>query len=381
MPSHHGERTEARRRPRGTENKKQQANRFFAEPPAAFIYTAPSPAKRHLSSLLLSLTLFLASVSLLLGTATAQHVDDRHPRAPSIALNPHLDLTDPAWKGPSFLVVDKRPAPPPPSMHLLRRDGEAESSSPASKTLGTDPNASSQTAIASPFDTALGNNFTAPCAAWFRSFLHNNSVIDCHPLSLLLQTSSSFFDASKSFARITTTLEATCNINSSECLGVMNNFARAVRDESNCAVDYANDNPSVLQAYNGLVAYQPLYQAGCLRDDSGNYCFANAITNASAVTDSYPYYLPLGVALPGGARPSCSPCLQDTMAIFSSFTGNATQPISRTYNDAAQHMEMYCGPTFVNQSASPLKGAASAPIVPFTGTLSLLIMAVVYWLV
>lgn len=66
------------------------------------------------------------------------------------------------------------------------------------------------------------------------------------------------------------------------------------------------------------------------------------------------------------------------MAIFSSFAGNATQPISRTYNDAAQRMEMYCGPTFVNQSAAPLKGAASGPVVPYTGTLSLLILAFIY---
>jgi hypothetical protein len=42
--------------------------------------------------------------------------------------------------------------------------------------------------------------------------------------------------------------------------------------DSNCAVDYGNDNPQVLQAYNGLVAYEPLYQASCLRDDEGSYC-------------------------------------------------------------------------------------------------------------
>lgn len=52
----------------------------------------------------------------------------------------------------------------------------------------------------------------------------------------------------------------------------MASFAREIREETNCAVDYANDNPSVLQAYNGLIAYQPLYQAGCLRDVEGNYC-------------------------------------------------------------------------------------------------------------
>ena len=108
--------------------------------------------------------------------------------------------------------------------------------------------------------------------------------------------------------------------------------------------------------------------------------FANAITNASAVTDSYPYYLPLGVSLPGGARPSCSTCLQNTMSIFSSFAGNTTQPISRTYSNAAQQLEINCGPTFVNQSATPLKAAASGPVVPLTGTMYILITFFFYFL-
>ncbi|KAF2205914.1 hypothetical protein GQ43DRAFT_361348 [Delitschia confertaspora ATCC 74209] len=270
-------------------------------------------------------------------------------------------------------------------MYLLRRaDGTSSAASP-SKTLATAPKTStSEFPIPRPFDTsALGNNFTAPCSVWFKKFLSNDMMNACHPFSLLLQTSSSFFDASKSFARITNTLEATCNVNTTICLPVMQDFAQQIRDESNCAVDYANDNPSVVQAYNGLIAYQPLYQASCLRDSGGSYCFANAITNASAVTDSYPYYLPLGVTLPGGARPTCSTCLQDTMAIFSSFAGNTTQPISRTYSDAAQHIDMICGPTFVNKTATPLKAGAPsgrAADMPVTGTVTLLTMLVLYYL-
>jgi hypothetical protein len=52
----------------------------------------------------------------------------------------------------------------------------------------------------------------------------------------------------------------------------MNGLARELVAETNCAVDYSNDNPQVLQAYNGLVAYEPLYQASCLRDSEGSYC-------------------------------------------------------------------------------------------------------------
>jgi hypothetical protein len=42
--------------------------------------------------------------------------------------------------------------------------------------------------------------------------------------------------------------------------------------ETACRTDYHNDNPVVLQAYNGLVAYKPAYQASCLRDNKGSYC-------------------------------------------------------------------------------------------------------------
>jgi hypothetical protein len=194
------------------------------------------------------------------------------------------------------------------------------------------------------------------------------------PILMATQTSSAFFDASKSFVRITQTLEATCKSNLTTCRNIMNNRARGLISNNNCGVDYANDNPQVLQAYNGLLAYEPLYQASCLRDASGSYCYANAVTNSSATTDSYPYYLPLGVSLPGGARPTCNSCLQDAMAIFSSFAGNNTQPVSKTYNAAAQQIDLACGPTFVNKTAIPLKGAASGTTPSLIPTISLIMV-------
>src|SRR5690242_9919615 len=87
-----------------------------------------------------------------------------------------------------------------------------------------------------------------------------------------IKTSSSFFDASKSFFRITQTLEATCAINESQCTATLDGFARELLADTACKTDYNNDNPIVIQAYNGLVAYKPSYQASCLRDDDGNYC-------------------------------------------------------------------------------------------------------------
>lgn len=85
--------------------------------------------------------------------------------------------------------------------------------------------------------------------------------------------------------------------------------------------------------------------------------------------------------MPGGARPTCNSCLQDAMAIFSSFAGNSTQPISKTYDGAAGQIAISCGPNFVNRTATPLKGAAGpGPSASLTPTLTLITMLLVYWL-
>jgi len=62
------------------------------------------------------------------------------------------------------------------------------------------------------------------------------------------------------------------------------------------------------------------------------------------------------------------------MAIFSSFADNSTQPISKTYNSAAQQIDVGCGPTFVNKTAVPLKGAASGTSAALLPSLTLLMI-------
>ena len=92
---------------------------------------------------------------------------------------------------------------------------------------------------------------------------------------------------------------------------------------------------------------------------STNYLqgFADAATNTSATSDTFPYFLPLGVALPGGAQPTCNACLHQTMTIFSSAASNATQPVSANYKTAAEQVNMVCGPNFVNQNIMVTSGA------------------------
>ena len=167
----------------------------------------------------------------------------------------------------------------------------------------------------------------------------------------------SFFVASRSVATITQTLTASCNVISPACSALMSSYALNLRSPSYCSDDYNRQNPIVRQAYNGLLAYNVLYRASCLHaqptafnNQSSDYCFADAVTNASAPTDSYVYYLPLGIALPAGTQPTCDQCLKDTMAVLESQAGNQSQPISLTYAQGAQLINQQCGPSFVNQS-------------------------------
>lgn len=72
-------------------------------------------------------------------------------------------------------------------------------------------------------------------------------------------------------------LDATCNVNFYSCNNLMSSLAVQLQQDGNCGADYRAQNPQVLYAYEGLIAYQPLYQAGCRKDPSGSYCM-NDIT-------------------------------------------------------------------------------------------------------
>lgn len=65
-------------------------------------------------------------------------------------------------------------------------------------------------------------------------------------------------------------------------------------------------------------------------------------------TDSYVYYLPLGIPMPASSLPTCSKCLKDTMSVFADAAANKTQPLSLSYVNAAQQINQNCGPSFVN---------------------------------
>ena len=88
--------------------------------------------------------------------------------------------------------------PPQPRMRLQERNEDSHKSkhnahSHSSKSRKGDSGVQtaaqdSQIPLPHPFDTSLGNNFTAPsCPAFFNNFLTNDTFNACLPFSLLLQ--------------------------------------------------------------------------------------------------------------------------------------------------------------------------------------------------
>jgi hypothetical protein len=173
----------------------------------------------------------------------------------------------------------------------------------------------------------------------------------------------SFFQAQKKLVRITQVLDASCSANVTTCDRVMSAFASNITSTSACSDDMAAGNPQVNQARLGLLAYKPLYTATCLKNqNTKSYCFAEAITNASNPADNYLYYLPLNISLPGGSRPTCNSCLQNTMAVYSAATSDRSSALSSDYVNAAMQVNVNCGPTFTNTSLAAAVSSGASPI-------------------
>lgn len=174
------------------------------------------------------------------------------------------------------------------------------------------------------------------------------------------------------------TLDASCHIPSySSCSTLMHSLATELATNA-CKNDLSLQNPVVTQAYNGLIAYDTLYTASCLTSSTtGNYCFADAAANSSAPTSSYIYFLPLGMSLPGGARPACTECLKDTMSIFASAASNKQSNFRNNYAQAAQVVDLTCGPAFVEAgvtySGAAKLGEGSGLLMGLTAMVAILI--------
>jgi len=221
--------------------------------------------------------------------------------------------------------------------------------------------------IPQPFDQSIGENFTSTtCPTFFDTFLNDTQFQECYPVSLLLQvsltpwvshafskprqTSQEFFTALKSFFWITSILDTSCSVDLPSCSAIMSKYLTKIKEPANCGADYLAENPLVTQAVAGLASYNVLFEAFCLKDNAGAYCFANAITNASKAADTYPYYLPLGEAIPPNSPIDCNNCVLRTMQIFANSTDDADL-LSKPYAAAAEQLDDRCGASWVPMQA------------------------------
>lgn len=201
------------------------------------------------------------------------------------------------------------------------------------------------------------------------------------------QGSNSFFDAEQSLVSISTVLDHACAANVTSCANYLTDVATNLTKSENCGNDYDQGNPTVTQAYIGLVAYQVVYSATCLKDDSTSvYCFGDAVTNTSNASETYFYYLPLNWTLPGVTNAMCGGCLQDTMNIYHVATANRKQPIAYTYTAAAEIVDELCGSSFANATlaAAITTSGAFSTLAQGPGTYLLvttLLAMVTTWLV
>lgn len=175
---------------------------------------------------------------------------------------------------------------------------------------------------------------------------------------MMREGSLSFFNAQKNLLDIVRVLDASCAADVDFCTNYLNEAARNLKKRENCGSEY-NDpdtptNAPIMQAYNGLRAYNAMYKATCLQDlDTDMYCYASVVTNSSMSSDAYLYYMPYGLGLPGSSQPSCNQCVFQTMGIFHSAAADRSQLVAKPYEEAALVINTICGPNFVPATLPP----------------------------
>ncbi|KAH7329144.1 hypothetical protein B0I35DRAFT_473772 [Stachybotrys elegans] len=232
-------------------------------------------------------------------------------------------------------------------------DEPTSTGSAATLTISIPPTA---TSLPRPFDDAPFAEFRLDgdddsCPIFIADLLSNPNFLACYPASMMLMSSASFFRAQSNLLDMVRVLDATCEPDVVMCTEYLNSAAQNLTASENCGNEFNANHRRTMYAYNALRSYEMLYAATCLQDstdDEDLYCYAKAVTNTSAPSDSYIYLLPYGLQMPGASRVTCSQCTQDTMAIFHSASADRSQPIAESYEPAALQVNTICGPNFVN---------------------------------
>ncbi|KAG5982745.1 hypothetical protein E4U55_001438 [Claviceps digitariae] len=246
-------------------------------------------------------------------------------------------------------------------------DMEHDKASAASRVLSeraSETNDGDSSPLPSPFDNLVPSAFQIPggsnaCPRFMSNLLSDSTFRSCYPISMLMQTSRGFFNAQKQLVSIVKVLDATCAPDVTKCTEFMSQAALNLTLDANCKTEYEQNQTQVLLAYRGLRAYSVMYSAACLQDPvSNSYCFANAVTNLSTPSNTYLYFMPYGLSLPGASKPTCNWCTQTTMGIYNAAAADRGQPVASKYEDAAQQVNTLCGPNFVNSSLPAAESTA-----------------------
>ena len=207
---------------------------------------------------------------------------------------------------------------------------------------------STNSVMPTAFDTISDNFANATCVSFFKKFLSNTTVTDCHAVSLLLENSNSFFHTLTSAQATSRVLDTACSEPLSKCSIIMTNLASQMLSDSNCGQDYQSGNSFVQGAYEDLMAYEPMYLATCLTNSAtGDYCFVDAVQNSAAPNDYNVYLMPLGSTI-GTGNLTCSQCLKDTMTTFVHWAMVDGQTLDTTYLPSARQVNKLCGAGFAN---------------------------------
>lgn len=232
------------------------------------------------------------------------------------------------------------------------------------------------------FDATLGTAFTSTaCPSFFQTFLADETFIACAPFSLLLSTSTAFFNAEKSpNILLPYVLDATCAPSSQVCLDKMSLLATQIRLPGTCGPDLALSNALAVEALVGFQNYELMRSVGCQKNNvTSQYCFAEAAAQTTA-SEVYFYYLPTGTSLPSGTTTTCGPCTQGLMSILASYATNSSLLISKTYAGARTVVSTSCGPNFAPVVVAVVSGGSSVFAQSISPFALALVTSSAFWL-
>ena len=151
-------------------------------------------------------------------------------------------------------------------------------------------------------DLYVSYSVSTPCLQYITSTLASSNFTSCLPFSLLLTTSTSFADlvqSSLSSGNLSTLNELLAYMSSPQpswtgCAAYMQETLKELQGDARCGKDLVQGKPLAQALAGGLGNYDIMRDAAGLRDESGGYCYLEAIT-AKKPDDLYIWSLPAGI--------------------------------------------------------------------------------------